>query len=312
MLCLFSGLNSAIGVYVQDRAALTGTREAKHATYRDAEKELVEVEDKLRSLPKHRSAGELDALIAAVLARPVILNDRLRGTVGTLSGDCKKLDTRTAHACDELAQLRTESAVADEASTLERRTHALRKQVVALRDGGSSLAPDPVGEFYAWATGGLLSVRDVGFGFPLFFALLIEVVSAFGPITIARYAESTRPHPDSAGAVKPATAGHGRRWLGTAGDVEEDGRVIAWMAERAQPSADAASVSIEDLHEDYNAWCLNQSLRASSAKEFGDGFDRVREMPELVGKIRKFGNRYYGIALATHASLDAPRRQQRG
>jgi hypothetical protein len=26
-------------------------------------------------------------------------------------------------------------------------------------------------------------------------------------------------------------------------------------------------------------------------------FDRLREMPELNGKIRKFGHRYYGIAV---------------
>ena len=26
-------------------------------------------------------------------------------------------------------------------------------------------------------------------------------------------------------------------------------------------------------------------------------FDAVRDVPELAGKIRKFGNRYYGIGL---------------
>src|SRR5205823_13898561 len=33
-VCLLSGINSAIGVYVQDRSALTGTREARPANYR--------------------------------------------------------------------------------------------------------------------------------------------------------------------------------------------------------------------------------------------------------------------------------------
>ena len=36
--------------------------------------------------------------------------------------------------------------------------------------------------------------------------------------------------------------------------------------------------------------------------DFGEEFDRVRDLPELTGKIRKFGNRYYGIALVEHAS----------
>jgi hypothetical protein len=30
---------------------------------------------------------------------------------------------------------------------------------------------------------------------------------------------------------------------------------------------------------------------------FARAFDRLREMPELTGKIRKFGTRYYGIAV---------------
>ena len=31
--------------------------------------------------------------------------------------------------------------------------------------------------------------------------------------------------------------------------------------------------------------------------DFADEFDRVREVPQLTGKIRKFSNRYYGIGL---------------
>jgi hypothetical protein len=187
----------------------------------------------------------------------------------------------------------------------------LRKQVNALRGSGSALAPDPIGEFYAWLTRGVLSVRDVRFGFPLFFALLIEVVSAFGPITITRYVELTRPEFASAGELKPAVASLVRRWPAGAELVEEqDGRVIAWMAERARPSADATSVAIDELLDDYNAWCVGKGWPMSRVNSFGDEFDRVREMPELAGKIRKFGNRYYGIALPAHASLSAQRRQR--
>ena len=49
-VCLSSGVNSAIGVYVQDRATLTGTREAQHASYSDADRELRGVEDKINAL----------------------------------------------------------------------------------------------------------------------------------------------------------------------------------------------------------------------------------------------------------------------
>jgi len=35
---------------------------------------------------------------------------------------------------------------------------------------------------------------------------------------------------------------------------------------------------------------------------FGREFDRLRELPALRGKIRKFGTRYFGVALATSQS----------
>src|SRR5215472_11542501 len=41
--CLVFGINSALGVYVQDRVGLVGSREATHATYRGAEAELAVV-----------------------------------------------------------------------------------------------------------------------------------------------------------------------------------------------------------------------------------------------------------------------------
>ena len=41
VVCLFFSVTSAIGIYVQERTTLTGSREAKHASYEDAKKELA-------------------------------------------------------------------------------------------------------------------------------------------------------------------------------------------------------------------------------------------------------------------------------
>jgi hypothetical protein len=68
----------------------------------------------------------------------------------------------------------------------------VRRENTSLRERGGSAAPDPVGEFWAWITGGWISVKDVGFGLPLFFALWIEMVSAFGPLGIVSNAEATQ------------------------------------------------------------------------------------------------------------------------
>ena len=306
LVCLLSGVNSAIGVYVQDRMGVTGSREAKHATFKDAEKELRELEDKLKRLPPHRSSGQVQADISVLLNTPVVIDERVRGTVSQRSNNCTKIDTRTADTCAKIGALGQELAVATERQTLEPRIATLRLKLAQMRERGASDVPDPVGEFYAWATRGLLSVRDVSFGFPLFFALLIEVVSAFGPITIARYAEITREPPGKPDiVVMPAMAGHGR--ARPALTIEHKaGHVVEWMAARAVPAPDASAVSIEVLHADYQGWSGENRLPAMSVQAFSNEFDRLRDMPELAGKIRKFGSRYYGIRLVTHASLPAP------
>ena len=178
--------------------------------------------------------------------------------------------------------------------------------MTTLRDHGGSVPPDPVGEFYAWISRGVVSVRDVGFGFPLFFALLIEVVSAFGPMTIAAYAEASRDvRSDTHVWLERDTAGHGVAQHGNAplrpADVAlaepEIGSVVTWIAERAAPASDNTAIGIEELHSDYVFWCREGALQAAPMLPFEAELDRVRNLPELAGKIRKFGDRYYGIAL---------------
>jgi hypothetical protein len=308
-VCLFSGINSAVGVYVQDREALTGMRGAQHATYRDAQKELGQVEEKLKGLGQHRSVQEVDAAISIILSRPIMAGDRVRGTVGTLSADCKKPDARTAEPCAEIAVLRRERVIAEDGNKLEQRAYDLRRDIVSLRERGGALPPDPVGEFYAWATRGLLSVRDVGFGFPLFFAFLIEVVSAFGPITVMRFAELsvTDTTTSDTGATDRVMSRHvalrPAALLLTPERAEE--RVALWMSERATPSPNGGAITLEEMHSDYRDWCASLGTPPSSMVAFSAEFDRLRTMPELSGKIRKFGNRYYGISLVSEKSLTA-------
>ncbi len=57
VVCLFFSVTSAIGIYVQERTTLTGSREAKHASYEDAQKELADTELKLKSLATARAAS---------------------------------------------------------------------------------------------------------------------------------------------------------------------------------------------------------------------------------------------------------------
>jgi hypothetical protein len=294
VLCLLWGLIGAIGVYAQDRTALIGGRETAVATYKDAEHELAQMDRKLSGLRTHRSEAEVKAAIAGVLARPVSVNERIRGNVGKLSANCTKPDRLTTEACQEVAMLGEELAVAQEAATLEAKRDIARQRVRVLRDGGGSVVPDPVAEVFAWLSRGQLSVREIGFGFPLVFAFLIEIVSAFGPAGIVAYADATRKtmgattQPDMArsGELLPAAASNG-----------EHGRVVKWMADRTEPTVDTSAITIEEMHADYEVWCFERGLQATSLDAFTSEFDRVREVPQLAGQIRKFGSRYYGIGL---------------
>jgi hypothetical protein len=184
LLCLLWGLTGAVGIYGQDRTALVGGREATAATYKDAEREVDEIEAKLKSLKSERTVAQIEAAIGAVLARPVMAGERIRGTVGKRSKNCTKEDKATAEACLEVAGLREERAAADERARLESRKATLRGQVTKLREGGGSLAADPVAELFAWLSRGQLSVRDIAFGFPLVFAFLRSFLPSGRPVSL--------------------------------------------------------------------------------------------------------------------------------
>lgn len=301
-VCLCFSVSSAIGIYVQERTALTSGREAKHASYADAKNELAAVEAKLKKSGEHRTIGAVEAAISGVFARPVTVGERVRGTVGTLSNNCAKNDTRTAGDCVEVARLREELARAVEANRLEERAGVLRRQVHALRERGGAAAPDPVGEFWAWITRGFVSVQSVGFGLPLFFALMIEMVSAFGPLGIVSYAEATRAttEGDVSRRVAPERAVPSHDVL-PRGDVvpgKDIGRVVEYMADRTEPSENGV-LGLNEIYADYEVWCLSTNLRALALEQFVEEFDQIRASPQLAGKIKKFGTRYFGIAFVT-------------
>jgi hypothetical protein len=311
VLCVLWGLVGAIGVYAQDRTALIGGREAIAATYKDAERELAEIDGKLQTVKTERSITQVDAAIAAVMARPIMAGERVRGTVGKLSSNCTKDERPTAEACLEVASLREERAAAEEVARLEIHKAALRSQITKLREGGGSLVPDPVAELFAWLSRGQLSVRDIGFGFPLVFAFLIEIVSAFGPAGVVAYAEATRGTSDISTKTQLDMARSGELLPAAAGDGQH-GRVVKWMADRTEPTGDTSAITLDDLHADYEVWCIGKNMSAAKCDAFGDEFDRVREVPELAGKIRKFGSRYYGIRLvASNIAQLQPRKKLR-
>jgi hypothetical protein len=297
LVCLCFSVSSAIGIYVQERTALTAGREAQHSSLRDTERELAEVEARLKQHADSGSVAELEAGIGAVLVRPVIVGERVRGTVATLSGNCSKHDARTAEACAEIAKLRTKLAAASERTRFEDRAAVLRNTIADLRVRGGAAAPDPTGEFWSWLTRGLFSVKDVGYGLPLAFALMIEMVSAFGPLGIVAYAETMRDASWRDTSSRVANNREASQPAATTLDSRGVGQLITYIADCTEPTESAAALGIDDLFSDYVAWCREGKAASLELEEFSRAFDLLRGSPELEGKIKKFGSRYFGIAL---------------
>lgn len=299
IVALIFGVASSMGLYVQDRTALIGGREAQAATLRNVERELTEEEARLQAVGVAGDVTQIEASIEALFAKPVTVSDRIRGTIGTLSARCEKVDPRTAQDCHHIAALRADLAAAAQRKRHEDRIAQLRQQRRELREQGAGDVADPVAELFAWMSRGLVSVRDVGFGFPVAFSLLIELVSAFGPIGIVTYAAATRSASGGAVMAWPATLAA----LPTVTQIEHRpiGAVVDFVAERTQPSTETGAVGSEDLYRSYSRWSDDHRRAALNAEAFTAEFDRLRELPSLRGKIRKFGTRYFGIAIVASA-----------
>jgi hypothetical protein len=73
------------------------------------------------------------------------------------------------------------------------------------------------------------------------------------------------------------------------------GRVIEYMAARTEPK-EKGTLGADELFADYQVWCVSENLHALSVELFVEEFDHIRASPQLAGKIKKFGTRYFGIA----------------
>jgi hypothetical protein len=75
-------------------------------------------------------------------------------------------------------------------------------------------------------------------------------------------------------------------------------QLISFIAERTEPVESRSGIGFDELFAAYRAWCTSAGVPPVDPKEFMRGFDKLRGSPELQGTIKKFGSRYFGIALA--------------
>ena len=323
--CVVVSLGAAIGYSAQGRMNAVGGREAWNVRYEEATRELAVAQSQLKKLRDHRSVGEVEAAIKAKLGRVIGSSDRVRGTVATISNDCRNPEERTRTDCTAVATLREELAVAEEAERILSSIDGLKKEIATTREHGGMVAANPQAEVLAWMTRGFLSAREVGFTMPVMFAGLIEAVSAFG-LWLAFLVWSVSSKPDT---PKPAWASPVEREpveprrsstkLVVSNPVEvalvDEGNVetvLAYLIDATAPAADAGAIGAGDLHADYRRWCSTKSVTPLTRAGFVQEFDRLRARNAELSCVQKFGERYYGLHIEGREMrvLPAPKRRR--
>ena len=275
--CFLFSVSSALGLAIQDRAGAVGGRESLLATFSEARADLEDLEGKRRALPPYRAAAQIEAAINAQFTQPVVASARIRGTVRSLSAGCTKPNGYTSEACAEIARLHEELAAAGEGARLEVRIVEMRRKVDRLRERGAGQDSDPQAELLSRLTLGWLAIRDVGPTLALLLATVVELVSAFGPVVLAAYADASR---------------HDR--------FAEAASTVDYMLDRLEPGEEGSAIGAEALFADYSSWCASNGKGALAITTFIEEFDRSR-IHHGLSNIKKLGNRYSGVKLASTA-----------
>ena len=300
--CFLVAVSGALGLAAKNRTAISDARSSTRSSFDALTRDLGELEIRRSQLGAQRTQAEIEARIATVLTRPIVVGEHVRGTVSSISAACTKTDVRTATACAEISALREEVASARAAQELHVRIASLREKAEQLRRDGGTATADPQSHVIERLSRGMLAAHDVGLALMLAMVAMIELVSAFTPVVLTEYGRSARATPVRA----PAVATGRDQPTPVATDLPSTraepvllrrvGGIFDYMAERVRPSP-SSSIRGSDLHVDYVRWCEVGTRAALSDKEFFDEFERICA-EELRGSIHPVGNRYVGLMLS--------------
>jgi hypothetical protein len=85
------------------------------------------------------------------------------------------------------------------------------------------------------------------------------------------------------------------------------GHVIRFIADTTEPADETIELSL--LHAGYERWCTDTGSSPIDATTFETELDRLREMPEVGGRITKTGTRYRGLRLMSGGRRQAARKR---
>jgi hypothetical protein len=240
---------------------------------------------------------EIDAEIGVVLAQPIVVEKRHRGTVGSVSVGCTSVTPRTATPCAKVADLRKERAEAISHEGLTADIDRLRVGLQELIKQGAGSEVDPQGDLIVWLSGGILSRSDVPLALVLLVVVMVEVVSALGPVVLAEFAAS-RPI-DRPARMGAANRDGSREGATDRADERPDlaDHLFEYMADRVRPASNGR-VTRQAIWLDYAAWCMKAGRHPASVGSFTVELERICRT-DLRGQVRREGEEFVGCAFAS-------------
>ncbi len=294
IVCSFYSLTSSLGFAAFNRAETTGERAVHANRYQDLRAELKRAEDKLGWIPQHRSVGEVEADLAAVLSKPVYSRKHgLLGTVEKHSEGCSKAAWGTRNSCAKVLELRKELAVAQQAATVEKRVRTLKVKLssVSQEGGPATIAgADPQSEFLSKILG--LNIADIQTGLTLLVSLLVEVGSGLGLFVAVSNVRTTKSdehgsydnYRDPVVEVRRSPERRpARKLMLPKSDLER------YHADQVEKS-DGTSVTATALYENYCDWCNLHGREPMALPVFGRQFSELGvQKAKIGGRIRYIG-----------------------
>lgn len=319
-------MTSALGHAALNRLDTTGQRAVEAAAYKELRADTKRAQEQLTWIPAHRPADTVAAELNVLKAQ----------RYWAVTKECTQPNGRqTRDYCQQFHKLNAELASGLQAQKLETRIAEINGKLAHASGGTAMAEADPQASVLAKLLG--LDVSTVQTALTVFVALLIEIGSGFGMYVAFAYwrlhdqkAEPARETAVAAAATDVATtASAPRPAIATAaatapvhaepeeaalaidpalprrfGDNDNrvahgvpDSDVQRFYRERVV-DVEGASVTAQDLYEDYCEWCEQQEKVPFAAPRVS------REIKELGVRKERIGGRVRYIGIALRSALE--------
>lgn len=274
---------AAYGFSTIHRADLIDTGNKRSEDHAGIKAALKRTEARLEQLGVQRSVAEVDAAIAAAYAAPLG-----KSSLEAASAHCTVLRTWTLKPCQNVHEMESERAAAEEQERLSASAEKLRVEL-------KNEKPVP-GESDAQLEGlkGLLAVAHVelskntiGYGLALLLACLIELGSGLGLYLVTTPLRATAPKPMMTASTPAASTPEADPTRGEVADYVTANVVLA----------DGGEAAMVDLFTDYVGWCRRLNRYAVARASFEKAFHRFAQLAGVSGEILAGDVVYSGIAI---------------